>query len=409
MPDRSTRVGPRGPGWLREVPLALLLAVLGFVSLPFLGHDRGPWGPGPWGPDRGSGEGPPFAPGSLDSTAPDALAAALVLAAAVALVLRRRQPRWTLGVTTLATAGWFALGYPYGPILLSLAVAVFSVARYRPTREATIWAVGAVVVLLVAHLVGSAGDAALAGVVPLAAWVALPFTIGLARHLVADARARARADADERLVQTERLRLAQEVHDVVGHGLAAIQMQADIALHVRDARPSQPAEALRAISAASAEALEELRSTLSTLRTDEPSAPGDSRAPTPGVGRLTTLTDRVSAAGVEVDLDVHVDEPLPAAVDLAAYRIVQESLTNVVKHSAHPRAQVRVALEGDRVEVTVTNQDLHPEGHESGFGIAGMRHRATHLGGELTAGPGPRPRTFRVHATLPVRPPEESR
>lgn len=411
MPDRSPSERPRGPGWVREVPLALLLAVLGFVTLPFLGDDRGPWGPGR-GPDGGAGDGPgggpPFAPEWLDASAPDALAAVLVLMAAVALVLRRRHPPWTLSVTTLATAAYLAVGYPYGPILLSLAVAVFAVARYRPTRQATAWAVGAFAALFVATLVGPHGEQALAGVVPLAAWVALPFTIGLARHLVTDARARARADADERLVQAERLRLAQEVHDVVGHGLAAIQMQADIALHVRDSRPHQPEEALRAISAASAEALEELRSTLSTVRSDETAAEDGSRAPTPGVARLDALCARVSAAGTEVDLDVRVDGPAPAAVDLAIYRIVQESLTNVVKHSAHPHAEVRVEQGADGVEVTVTNQDLHPEGHAPGFGITGMRRRATQLGGELTAGPGPTPGVFRVHATLPLPRPEES-
>lgn len=408
MPDRSPREGPRGPGWLREVPLALLLAVLGFVSLPFLGGDRGPWGPGPWGPEHRSGDGPPFAPGSLDLPGPDGLATVLVLTAAVALVLRRRQPRWTLGVTTLATGAWFALGYPYGPILLCLAVAVFAIARHRPTREATAWSVGAFVVLLLAHLFGPTGDAALAGVVPLAAWVALPFALGLARHLVVDARTRARAEADERLVNAERLRLAQEVHDVVGHGLAAIQMQADIALHVRESRPDQPEEALRAISSASAEALAELRSTLSTFRADDAAAGGDSRAPTPGVARLGALGERMSTAGVEVDLVIDADEPLPGALDLAVYRIVQESLTNVVKHSAHPHAEVRVTRGADLVEVTVTNQDPHPEDHEVGFGIAGMRRRAAQLGGELTTGPGPVPGLFRVHARLPLPRPEES-
>lgn len=421
MPERRTAAAPRGPGWLREVPLAVLLGVLGFVSLPFLGDGQGPgrWEPPDGGPDGGHGGGPdggpPFAPGWLDATPPDALAAVLVLTAAVSLVLRRRQPRWTLAVTTITSAAWLAIGYPFGPILLCLAVAVFAIARYRPTQEATLWAVGVVAVGLVAVLVGPRADTVLAVLVPLAAWVALPFTIGLARHLVSDARTRARADADERLVQHERLRLAHEVHDVVGHGLAAIQMQADIALHVRDSRPGQPEEALRAISAASAEALEELRSTLSSIRPDDAPSPGgspdvrqgESRAATPGVARLPALAERVATAGVQVDLDVRVDGPLPAAADLAVYRIVQESLTNVVKHSAHPRAQVSVVREVDRVEVTVTNDDLHPEGHERGFGITGMQRRAAQLGGGLTFGPGGQPHTFRIHATLPV-PPKES-
>lgn len=401
MPERSTASArpPRGPAWLRDVPLALALAVVGLVSLRFLGREGGRPGRGPEGP-------PPFGP--VDDVPPDALAAVLVGVAAVALVLRRLRPRWTLVVATAATATYLTLGYPYGPILVSFAVAVFSVARHRPTREAGLWS-GAALVALLVHLAPHLPDgSAIAGVVPAAAWVALPFSIGLARRLAADARARARADADERLVDAERLRLAQEVHDVVGHGLAAIQMQADIALHVRASRPGQPEEALRAISAASAEALEELRSTLSRIRPDDAAAHDGSRDPTPGVARLDALCERVRAAGVAVDLEIDgVREPLPAATDLAVYRIVQESLTNVVKHSQHPRAEVRVTGSDDGVEVTVTNEDVHPDDHTPGFGIVGMRRRATQLGGTLTHGRGPRPNTFRVTAALPL-PPEES-
>lgn len=400
MPERSSAPAvepPRGPGWIRDVPLALVLALIGLVSLRFLGRGRG-------GPGDG---GPPFGSGAADAVTPDALAVVLVGIAAVALVLRRRQPRWTLVVTTAATAIYLAIGYPYGPILASLAVAIYSVARRLPTRPAALWA-GAAFVGLLVHLVTRPPEGtALGGAVPAATWVALPFTIGLARRLAAEGRERSRRDADDRLVEAERLRLAQEVHDVVGHGLAAIQMQADIALHVRESRPGQPEEALRAISSASAEALDELRSTLSTIRPDSGAADGASRVPTPGVARLDALCERVRAAGVDVDLEVTgVREALPAATDLAVYRIVQESLTNVVRHSAHPRAEVRVAGTEGAVSVTVTNREPRPEAHAPGFGITGMRHRATQLGGELTHGPGPQPGTFRITATLPL-PPEE--
>lgn len=401
MPDPSTRSRPRGPGWLREVPLALALALIGLVSLPVIGRERSGWGPD-------SGEGPPFAPGPVDGTAPDSIAAVLVAMAAVALLLRRREPLWTLTVTTGATATYLALGYPYGPILLSLFVAIYSIARYRPTRPAALWATAALAALLV-HLVTHPPGSALGAVVPTATWVALPFTVGLARRLMTEARVRSRADADERLVQSERLRLAQEVHDVVGHGLAAIQMQADIALHVRESRPGQPEEALRAISAASAEALEELRSTLSTIRPADGARPDDARAPTPGVARLEALCNRVRATGVEVDLElIGPDSSLPAATDLAVYRIVQESLTNVVKHSAHPWAEVRVRRGTDEVEVTVTNAELAPEAHVPGFGITGMQRRAAQLGGDVEVGPGAAPHTFRVRAVLPMSRHEET-
>lgn len=407
MPPPRSTTDSRIPGWERMLPVALVLALLGLVVLRLSGTHMGPWGP--MGHD-GTGHGPPVGPGMMGDTTPDPLAAVLVVTAALALVLSRHRPRTTLAVTAGATAVWFAIGYPYGPILLCLAVAVYGPARFRPTREATLWAAAVVLLLLAARALGAGGDAALLALVPLAAWVALPVTIGLARRLTAETRTRDRRAADERLVQAERLRVAQEVHDVVGHGLAAIQMQADIALHVRDARPEQPEEALRAISAASAEALEELRSTLTALDggtggTDE------SRAPTVGVARLPSLAERVTAAGVHVDLTVDsvdgtdaadVDATLPPTVDLAVYRIVQESLTNVVKHSAHPRAEVRVTRTRDHVEVEVTNEDLAAQAPDEGFGIAGMRRRAEHLGGELAAGPGPEPGTFRVHARLPL-------
>lgn len=241
-----------------------------------------------------------------------------------------------------------------------------------PTRPAALWAGAAFLALLVHLVTHPPGGAALGGVLPAATRVALPFTIGLARRL------------------------------------AAIQMQADIALHVREARPGQPEEALRAISAASAEALAELRTTLSTIRPDSPGAQGDSRSLTPGVARLDALCDRVRAAGVAVDLEVtDVRQPLPAAVDLAVYRIVQESLTNVVKHATHPRAEVRVAGTAAAVTITVKNRDPLPEDHAPGFGIVGMQRRASQLGGELAHGPGPEPGTFRISAALPL-PPEES-
>ncbi len=127
----------------------------------------------------------------------------------------------------------------------------------------------------------------------------------------------------------------------------------------------------------------------------------DDRAPTPGLARVEDLRRRVQDAGVTVDLAVHgPPRTLPAAADLAAYRILQESLTNVVKHSPHPMATVEIAYRADSVAVTVANQDLAAGDHVEGFGIAGMRRRASHLGGTLTAGPG-RPGVFEVRAVLP--------
>ncbi len=376
----------RGPVCLVALPLGL--ALLGLATLPVLGH--GPDGGGP--PWAEEGWGPSTAPAVTDPGPP---AVALVLVAAAGLLLRRRRPEAALVVTAGATGAYLALGHPYGPILLTLAVAVYAIARRLPLLPALLWAGGALVLLVLLLLTRSG---ALASLLPAAPWFALPFTIGLVARQNHEARARARAEADRRLVEAERLRVAQEVHDVVGHGLAAIQMQADIALHVRESNPDQPVQALRAISAASEEALVELRTTLTGVRAQT--------TPTPGLARVAELCRRVRDTGVEVELRVEGRADLPGPVDLAAYRIVQESLTNVVRHSRHPRAQVLVRHRPDRLELSITNPVDRAVSPVPGLGIDGMRRRAEQLGGSLTAGPrdaDDAPGVFTVHAQLPTK------
>lgn len=358
---------------LAEAGLAVGLLVLGLATLPVVADLRAGY------------------------TRPDWLAVTLIVVAATVTAARRRWPVPTLVVTTTATSAYLVLGYPYGPVLATVAVGVYSVARRLPLAPAAVAGGGALLVLL-AHLLTNPGalDGA-AGLIPGTGWVAIPFTLGVARRMVQEAGARERAESERRLVDAERLRLAQEVHDVVGHGLAAIQMQADIALHLRQAKPGQAHVALEAISRASSDALAELRATLAAITPDVP----DDRVPAPGLARVDELRRRVEDAGVSVDLAVHgPPRPLPAAADLAAYRILQESLTNVVKHSPHPMATVEIAYRSDGVTVTVANQDLAAGDHVEGFGIAGMRRRVAHLGGTLTAGPG-RPGVFEVRATIP--------
>ena len=372
------RPGPTAAAgtWMTDAAVAATLALVGLVTLPFVERSS---------PDDASiGWG----------------AVALVLVAAGGQAVRRRHPVVALLVTAAATATYLAVGFPYGPIIFAFALGVYSVARHQPLVPAAAWS-GVAAAAFMVHLFTN--DLALdgfAGLGPGSAWVAIPFTIGAARRAVAEARARERAEADRRLVDAERLRLSQEVHDVVGHGLAAIQMQADIALHVGPTRPGQAELALEAISKASSEALDELRATLDAIRPD--AAEAGARAPTPGLARLDDLCERVRSAGIEVDLVVGGQRrALSPALDLAAYRILQESLTNVVKHSAHPHAEVHVRYDDEAITLTVTNRDLDAAGHRDGFGVAGMRRRATQLGGELTAGPWPAG-VFRVHATLPT-------
>lgn len=346
----------------------------------------------------------PFVAGWATGSRPvDPLAIVLVTVAAGSAALRR-WPLLFFGVATVATSVYLLLGYPYGPFMLSVAVAAYTLARHLRLRLAVIAAVLGLVVLL-AHLVTN--DSALNGLfglLPGSAWIVVPFTIGLARRLTVEAAARGREASERRALDDERLRLASEVHDIVGHGLAAIQMQADIARHVGERKPEQAALALDAISRASAEALAELRTTLAAIAADDTGTRRESRAPTPGLHRIDDLCERMREAGIEVELTVR-GEPatLVPAVDVAAYRVLQESLTNVAKHASSRRATVTVTYSSAAVEIEVVNARTIPGPIDQGFGITGMDRRTHDTGGTLsvTAEHG----EFRVAATFPVAAP----
>ncbi|WP_446219012.1 sensor histidine kinase [Micromonospora sp. IBHARD004] len=323
----------------------------------------------------------------------------LVAVAALALAVRRRWPLATLAVVTAATTAYLVLGYPYGPILFSFLVAVYTVAAYLPLRTAAV-AGGVALAALLLHVVVGVRPPGLLGAMPAAAWVVVPFAIGTTVRLVRENAARGRVDEARRLADAERLRVAREVHDVVGHGLAAIHMQAEIALHLLARKPEQAEVALTAISRTSKEALDELRVTLTVVRRDEAA---DDRAPAPGLAQLPQLRDRLAGAGVPVTVEVTGElRALPVAVDLAAYRVVQESLTNVLRHAGPATATVRLRHTPTGVEIEVTDTGRGPApGPGVGYGLAGMRERVTALGGTFTAGPAPCG-GFRVSATLPV-------
>ncbi len=324
---------------------------------------------------------------------------ALVITAAVALVARRLLPVAVLAITTGATCLYLLGGYPFGPIRVSMAIAMYSVAAHRPLRSAAIAAAGALALLIVFGLAG--GGLAMEAVAPQVAWVAGPLAIGVTVRVGREQVLQSRRDEARRQADAERLRVAQEVHDVVGHGLAAIMMQADIALHVLPKQPEQAEAALTAISRTSRESLDELRATLGAVRRGDP----DDRSPAPGLARLDALVDRTRAVGVPVTVDVAGPlTPLPAAVDLAAYRIVQESLTNVLRHAGTATAAVSLALTGDGLLVSVSDTGRGAPSPQlpGGHGLAGMRERVSALGGSLTAGPRPGG-GFTVTAKLPVR------
>src|SRR5205085_772573 len=239
----------------------------------------------------------------------------------------------------------------------------------------------------------------------LAAWL---LVLGTVSEVIRTRRERAveiwrtRAEESRRRASEERLRIAQDLHDVLAHNISLINVQAGVALHLMDEQPEQARSALTAIRQASKEALGELRSVLGVLRQVDEEPP---RAPTPGLADLDDLVRGTEAAGLAVR--THIDDtprPLPAGVDLAAYRIVQEALTNVARHAGPAVATVRVAY-GDgelTVEVEDDGRGRAPTSTSGGGnGIPGMRERAAALGGRLETGPRPGG-GFRVQARLPV-------
>jgi signal transduction histidine kinase len=207
------------------------------------------------------------------------------------------------------------------------------------------------------------------------------------RAFVASMKARA-DDAAQRQIDDERLRIARELHDVVAHTMATINVQAGAAIHVADERPEAATEALQAIRAASKDGLRELRAILNVLRqADEP----DATMPAPGLGQIDALIASTSRAGLKTALSVTgTRQTLPPAADLAAYRIIQESLTNAIRHAGPATATVSLDYD-DRVltiEVTDTGMGPPPGALQAGggHGLTGMRERATSVGGTLLTG-----------------------
>jgi signal transduction histidine kinase len=222
--------------------------------------------------------------------------------------------------------------------------------------------------------------------------------------------ARAEAELDvqtARAAARERATIARELHDVVAHTMATINVQAGVAVHVLTDRPDAAAEALQTIKTASKEGLRELRAILNVLRqADE----ADPTQPAPGLAQLPALIHGAGRAGLATTLSVTGPErPLTAAVDLAAYRIIQESLTNAIRHAGPATATVTLAYDENelRVEVADTGRGLAPTAgaQETGHGLTGMRERAASVGGTVHAGPSPAV-GYRVAARLPTgRPP----
>jgi signal transduction histidine kinase len=209
------------------------------------------------------------------------------------------------------------------------------------------------------------------------------------------------AEADRRLGE-ERLRIAREVHDVVAHAMVAINVQSGVAAHLLDHDTDQAREALLHIKRTSGDALTDLRATLGILRDPTQEAP---TGPAAGLDDFDAIAEQLRAVGVEVDVDVDLVGPVPAPVHAASYRVVQEALTNVLRHANARRA--RVVVRGDEDTLTIVVSDdgtggaASEPGAGAGAGVRGMRERAEALGGTLDAGPVPEG-GWRVEATLPL-------
>jgi signal transduction histidine kinase len=336
----------------------------------------------------------------------DVVAALLLAAGPAALVFRRRFPAPVLGFVLAATIGYSLTDYPRGPMFLALIVAfVTAVMRGRRVAAIVSLVVGYFSFLWLGYLIGTEEAPSLEGALGLGAWLLVLLTAAefvRSRREQAGEAARSRAEESRRRASEERLRIARELHDVLAHNISLISVQAGVALHLMDERPEQARTALAAIKEASNEALGELRSVLDILRQGNEKPP---RSPTSGLADLSDLVSKTEATGLQVT--THVDgtpRPLPAGVDLAAFRIVQESLTNVTRHADGAHATVRVAYGEDDVTVQIDDDGRGRSARlapGTGSGIAGMRERAAALGGSLEAGP----RSgggFRVRARLPL-------
>ena len=335
---------------------------------------------------------------SADDRSVDVSALILVGVAFGALIFRRRWPLIALFVTTAATSAYLIATYPYGPILVAFFIAVYTVASRLPLRTSGI-SVGIALLIMIGHVfVHPSALGGLLGLIPGSAWAVVPFAIGTTVRVSREAAEASRTEAIRQQLYEERIRIAQEVHDIVGHGLAAIQMQADVALHVGEQRAPRTRAALESIGRASAEAFEELRTTLDLVSR----AGSRNREPvSPGLEDIAELCERMRGAGLSVDLTMGSKaRKAPAAVELAAYRIIQESLTNVVRHGPEPSAHIAVSVDNDAVDVRVTNPGPTAAEPSEGRGIRGMRRRVEALGGSLSA--GATETGFEVEAHLPM-------
>ena len=386
-PDDDAFPPPRvaGPAWVADAVLIVLVAVPAFAPLPMA--ELRPSGP---------------------------LALAFVLLPAPALLLRRRWPVAALALCALAYIAALACGTNSPGAALAALVAMFVVARDTSRRTAVaagVIAVVAVVGVGVGVTVATGADTRFLQVgLALALAAAVGDAVRSRRAYLAAVVDRARRaeqtrDAEaRRRVTEERLRIARDLHDAVAHQISVISLNAGVASAALDTRPERAREALATIRTASRDVLGQIGGMLSVLRADETTA----RREQPGLARLAELVESVRVAGLEVvlrdDRGDRAATELPFAVDIVAYRVIQEGLTNALKHGAGARAHVLLRIEDDTLEIVVTNpvdRAVPTEtGPASGFGLLGLRERVVSVRGSVESGRAPG--GFRLAARLPM-------
>ncbi|SCF03437.1 Signal transduction histidine kinase [Micromonospora viridifaciens] len=354
---------------------------------------------------------------------------ALLALSGLVVAVRRRWPVPVFVTTALASLVYFSLDFPDGPGWLGLFVALYTLTAYGDGRRSLVTAGVGITVLAVGWLVAAADIEPRAAI----GWVffrigasvmsaALGESVRSRRVIAAEAQERAelaertREEEARARVDAERLRIAREVHDTVAHAIAIINIQSGVTAHVLDKRPDVAREALQAIEQTSSRALREMRAILGVLRDDD-----DGRVPYPGLGQIDELTTKARDAGLDINLEqTSPAAPVPSAVGSAAYRILQESITNVIRHVGPTRVTVALNPGADVLELRVTDEGrraapgdrpapAHLPAQQSassakpGRGILGMRERCQLLGGELDARPTPGG-GFEVTARLPLAP-----
>ncbi|MGS2643310.1 sensor histidine kinase [Streptosporangium sp. G12] len=359
----------------------------------------------------------------LGSRPPDAIAYGLAAVIGGVLLFRRRSPLGVLLLTAACLLLYYGLEYPGITPAVPLALALYTAA----SGGLLVWSLGVAALFVMLGLTIRPlhlGEPILPVLTDMTAQAGLLLAVVLLGETMRSRRVRL-AEAGERLALVEagrereaarraaeeRLRIAGDIHDVLSHTITGMTIQAALADEMLDDRPADARTALRAIRTAAREATIELRSALGLLRADDGETPP--RVPAPGLGQVGELTERARSAGLEATVIVKGEaRRLPPAVDLAAFRVVQESVTNTIRHANAGTVQITLAYEPDALEVEVVDDGRPREGRDrrderpeargtSGYGLSGMGERASSLGGTLTAAPLPGG-GFSVLVRLPI-------